>query len=249
MSAYSGKNVIITGAAQGIGKALAQGYAQQGAHVIAVDHQESVLNAVVNELLTQGLSAKSYACDLSQANDIKSLLQTLEASYDAIHGLINNAGLGVWKDPLELDIDEWDYVLNTNLRGTFLMSRGVVPLMKAAGGGAIVNMASTRAIMSEPNSEAYAASKGGILSLTHALAVSLGAYGITVNAISPGWIETGDYEALRDIDHAQHPAGLVGKPSDIVRTCMYFTDFTNKFVTGTNIFVDGGMTRKMFYEE
>jgi NAD(P)-dependent dehydrogenase (short-subunit alcohol dehydrogenase family) len=121
--------------------------------------------------------------------------------------------------------------------------------MKKNSGGCIVNIASTRALMSEANTFAYSASKGGILSLTHSLAVSLGPDKIRVNAISPGWIETGDYHSLSETDHSQHPAGRVGKPADIVKACFYLTDPDNDFVTGTNIVVDGGMTRKMIYEE
>jgi NAD(P)-dependent dehydrogenase (short-subunit alcohol dehydrogenase family) len=121
-------------------------------------------------------------------------------------------------------------------------------MRKQETGGSIVNIASTRAIMSEPNSEAYAATKGGIVAITHALATSLSEHHITVNAISPGWIETGDYNKLRDIDHEQHLSGRVGKPSDIAKACLYLTDPQNDFVTGINLVVDGGMTRKMIYE-
>ncbi|MNS89580.1 3-oxoacyl-[acyl-carrier-protein] reductase FabG [compost metagenome] len=115
--------------------------------------------------------------------------------------------------------------------------------------GSVVNISSTRATMSEPNSEAYAASKGAIISLSHAMAISLGKDGIKVNSISPGWIETGDYEALRPEDHQQHPAGRVGKPADIARACLYLTHPDNTFITGANLVIDGGMTRKMIYEE
>ncbi|MNN64818.1 N-acylmannosamine 1-dehydrogenase [compost metagenome] len=102
--------------------------------------------------------------------------------------------------------------------------------------------------MSEPNTEAYAASKGAISALTHAMAVTLGEDGITVNCISPGWIETGDYTDLREIDHKQHPSGRVGKPEDIARACLYLTAPENNFVTGAQLVIDGGMTRKMIYE-
>lgn len=118
-----------------------------------------------------------------------------------------------------------------------------------AKGGAIVSLASTRAEMSEPDTEAYAATKGGIVALTHALARSLGSDQITVNCISPGWIEMGDYAALRPIDHAQHLSGRVGVPEDIALACLYLTNPQNNFVTGINIMVDGGMTKKMIYEE
>jgi NAD(P)-dependent dehydrogenase (short-subunit alcohol dehydrogenase family) len=103
--------------------------------------------------------------------------------------------------------------------------------------------------MSEPNSEAYAASKGGILALTHALAASFSDYHISVNAVLPGWIENGDYSSLRETDHEQHFSRRVGKPADIARACLFLTDPENDFVTGTRLVVDGGMTRKMIYEE
>jgi NAD(P)-dependent dehydrogenase (short-subunit alcohol dehydrogenase family) len=121
-------------------------------------------------------------------------------------------------------------------------------MRKNESGGSIVNLASTRATMSEPHTEAYAATKGGIVALTHALSISLGDDNITVNAISPGWIETSDYDGLREIDHTQHPSNRVGTPADISRACMYLTNVENDFVTGANLVVDGGMTRKMIYE-
>jgi hypothetical protein len=176
------------------------------------------------------------------------LIEKTEERYGRLDILINNAGFGCWKSPYDLTVEEWDSVINTNLRGTFLCSREAAKIMRKSGGGSIVNIASTRAIMSEPDSESYAASKGGILALTHALAVSLGPDRIRVNAISPGWIETGDYEKLREIDHLQHPAGRVGKPEDIARACLFLTADENSFITGINLVIDGGMTRKMIYE-
>lgn len=111
-------------------------------------------------------------------------------------------------------------------------------------GGAIVSMASTRAQMSEPYTESYAASKGGIVALTHALACSFAPDHIRVNCISPGWIETGDYNALKELDHSQHFSGRVGRPEDIAKACFYLTDERNDFVTGIDLTVDGGMTKK-----
>jgi NAD(P)-dependent dehydrogenase (short-subunit alcohol dehydrogenase family) len=116
-------------------------------------------------------------------------------------------------------------------------------------GGRIINMASTRAIMSEPNSEAYAASKGGIVSITHSLAASLQPNGITVNCISPGWIQVDQNEELKETDHLQHWSNRVGKPEDIAKACIYLADLENNFINGQNIIIDGGMTRKMIYEE
>ncbi|MCD8171909.1 MAG: SDR family oxidoreductase [Alistipes sp.] len=113
--------------------------------------------------------------------------------------------------------------------------------------GRIINIASTRWAQSEPGSEGYAASKGGIVSLTHALSASFSGSGVTVNCVSPGWIETGDYGALSAADHAQHPLGRVGRPGDIARVCLMLADPHNGFIDGENIVVDGGMTRKMIY--
>jgi NAD(P)-dependent dehydrogenase (short-subunit alcohol dehydrogenase family) len=102
--------------------------------------------------------------------------------------------------------------------------------------------------MSEPDSESYAASKGAIVSLTHALAISLSKYKIIVNSISPGWIETGNYDMLSSQDHSQHPSGRVGKPNDIARTCLFLCQPDNDFINGQNIIIDGGMTKKMIYQ-
>ncbi len=114
--------------------------------------------------------------------------------------------------------------------------------------GRIINIASTRYLQSEPGSECYAASKGGIVSLTHALALSFSDYNITVNSISPGWIQNEDYRLLKRSDHNQHPSGRVGRPSDIASACLFLAAPENDFINGQNIVIDGGMTKKMIYE-
>ncbi|MNI63994.1 Glucose 1-dehydrogenase 4 [compost metagenome] len=172
-------------------------------------------------------------------------------TYGTVDILINNAGIANphTKTLYELSGDEWDEVLNTNARSVFLATREAAKIMRGnPSGGAVVNLSSTRAMMSEPDTEAYAASKGAILALTHAMAVTLGKDNIAVNCISPGWIETGDYGELREIDHKQHPSGRVGKPEDIARACLYLTAPDNNFITGAQLVIDGGMTRKMIYE-
>lgn len=186
---------------------------------------------------------------MRKEEDIVALIRATEEEYGTIHTLINNAGVSKWKSPYELTIAEWDDILNTNVRSCFIATREAAKVMKRnSEGGSVVNMTSTRAFMSEPDTEAYAASKGAIGVLTHAMAISLGKDGIQVNCISPGWIETGDYDQLRAEDHQQHPSGRVGTPKDIARACLYLTQPGNDFVTGTNLVVDGGMTHKMIYE-
>ncbi len=232
---FKGKVVIVTGAAQGIGRAIAEAYSREGATVIAADLQETERDKI-----------HFIRTDVRKESDIQSLMAKVVEQFGKIDVLINNAGKFEVTPPTELKLEVWDDIINTNLRSVFLCSREAAKYMQ---GGAIVSLASTRAFQSEPYTEAYAASKGGIVALTHALARSFAEKGITVNCISPGWIETGDYEALREIDHAQHLSNRVGKPEDIARACLYLTQPENNFMTGTNLTIDGGMTKKMIYEE
>lgn len=237
--------VIVTGASHGIGRGIAEAYVAKGAQVILADMNEE-LGKEVSQQLIRSVFIKT---DVRKEEDVKNLIEQTITQFGRIDVLINNAGKSDFKPLFELSLSGWDDVINTNLRSVFLCSReAALHMRKQDGGGSIVNIASTRATMSEPNSEAYAATKGGIVALTHALATSLSEHQITVNAISPGWIETGDYSELRDIDHEQHLSGRVGKPSDIAKACLYLTDPENDFVTGINLVVDGGMTRKMIYE-
>lgn len=232
---FQGKVVIVTGAAQGIGEAIAKAYSHEGATVIVADIHEPA-----------GDKIHFIRTDVRKESDIQSLMAQVVEQFGKIDIVINNAGKFVVTPPTELNLDVWDDILNTNLRSVFLCSREAAKYMQ---GGAIVSLASTRAFQSEPYTEAYAASKGGIVALTHALARSFAEKNITVNCISPGWIETGDYADLREIDHAQHLSNRVGKPEDIARACLYLTHPENNFITGTNLTIDGGMTKKMIYEE
>ncbi|MFS0635987.1 glucose 1-dehydrogenase [Mesobacillus foraminis] len=247
---FTNKTVIVTGSANGIGKGVARLYAEKGATVILADLDEESGNKAASAIEEKGGKAAFVLTDVRKESDIVLLMKTAYDKYGHIDILINNAGKGLFKSPYEVTIEEWDDVIHTNLRSVFLGSREAAKYMRRnEEGGSIVNIASTRAIMSEPNSEGYAATKGGIVAVTHALAASLSDDRITVNAISPGWIETGDYSNLRGADHEQHLSKRVGKPEDIARACLYLSSKENDFVTGINLVIDGGMTRKMIYEE
>jgi NAD(P)-dependent dehydrogenase (short-subunit alcohol dehydrogenase family) len=245
---FKDKVVIVTGSGKGIGHSIALTYATAGARVILAEKDPEAGKDAEEMIKSAGGMVKYVKTDISDPEDIINMIGETVRLFGTIDILINNAGISKWVSPYDLTVEDWDAVLNTNLRGTFLCSRGVAGVMKENGGGFIVNIASTRAFMSEPASEAYAASKGGIVSLTHALAASFAGDHIRVNCISPGWIETGDYGKLRDQDHKQHLSGRVGKPEDIARACLYLTSPGNEFVTGANLVIDGGMTRKMIYE-
>ncbi|MFL0504861.1 glucose 1-dehydrogenase [Ureibacillus sp. 179-F W5.1 NHS] len=247
---FLNKVVIVTGAAQGIGREVASRYAEAGAHVILADINEQLGVEVSTNLKNKGYSVHFIPTDVRKEQDVIQLMTTSVERFGTIDILINNAGIFRPISPYDISMDVWDDVINTNLRSVFICSREAAKFMRLnKNGGAIVSMASTRAFMSEPHTESYAATKGGIVALTHALASSFAPDHIRVNCISPGWIETGDYAQLREIDHRQHFSGRVGKPSDIARACFYLTDDQNDFVTGINLTVDGGMTKKMIYEE
>ncbi|GAT62908.1 hypothetical protein PJIAN_3219 [Paludibacter jiangxiensis] len=245
---FEGKIVIVTGAAQGIGKCVAETFAQEGATVIAADINAQLGKGTVDQINANGNNAIFIHTDVANPTDIELLIKRTIDQFGRIDILINNTGIGCWKSPYDLSVEEWDTVINTNLRSSFLCAREAAKTMRLNGGGSIVNIASTRAFMSEPNSEAYAATKGGIVALTHALAASFAPDHIQVNCISPGWIETREYDQLRDIDHTQHFSQRVGKPEDIARACLFLTNPANNFINGTNLTIDGGMTKKMIYE-
>ncbi len=227
---------LVTGGARGIGAAIAARLAAEGWRVVVADR---------NAPPRPG-AGKFVQADVSDENAVERLIDGIRTQEGRLDGLVCNAGFMIRKPIAELSLAEFNSVLATNLTSTFLLARAAENLLRASG-GAIVTIASTRARMSEPNTEAYAASKGGLVALTHALAISLGP-GIRVNCISPGWIETKG-EALRPEDHAQHPAGRVGRPEDIAAMAAFLLGPQSGFVTGAEFTIDGGMTRKMIYAE
>lgn len=245
---FSDKIVIVTGGANGIGRAIVKQFAESNAKVVIADVDRGAGERLASEITAGGGKALFVETDVADPESVRSLFDEIEKKWGTVHCLINNAGISEFKPFSELTVEEWDRALNTNLRAAFLCSQYASTYMKKAGGGSIINIASTRALMSEPGSEAYAASKGGLLALTHAMAASLAECKITVNAISPGWIHTGDYNKLREKDHKQHFSQRVGKPDDIARACLFLCSPENNFITGENLVIDGGMIRKMIYE-
>lgn len=229
------KIIVVTGAAQGIGKSIAEMYRSERAHVVGLD---------IEEVAIEGVEYRK--CDVSNFNEVKEVFSAISSEHGAIHALINNAGISEFKSIWEVDEEEWDRVIDTNLKSVFICSREAARYM-TEDVRSIVNMASTRAFMSEPNTETYSASKGGIYALTHSLAATLSERGIRVNSIAPGWIHTGS-EELRSKDHEQHWSGRVGNGEDIARACLFLSDPKNSFITGECLKIDGGMTHKMIYE-
>ena len=244
--------VIVTGGARGIGRGMVVYLLTTGHRVVIAD-----LDVAAGELLTgyleAGESLRFIATDVRSEESVRTCIDETLAQFGAIDGLVNNAGIASpGSTPVaELPVEEWQNMLATNLTGPFLMAKhAAAPLQEA--GGAIVNISSTRALQSEPHTEAYSASKGGLVALTHALAVSLGPR-VRVNCILPGWIDvrgSGDgaeVAPLSEADHRQHPVGRVGLPADIAALTVFLLGRDAGFITGQSFVVDGGMTRKMIY--
>jgi NAD(P)-dependent dehydrogenase (short-subunit alcohol dehydrogenase family) len=251
------KVAAITGGAQGIGRAIAYEFARAGYAVSILDPAADAGGEALEKIRALGSIGTFVAGDTGSKADIDAWLAKTASTLGCPDVLVNNAGISRNKPFLALSVDDFDRVIAVNLRGAFLCSQNAAQRMVERGrGGAIVNIASTRAFMSEPNTEAYTASKGGIAALTHAMAISLGPHGIRVNAISPGWIETRDWQYSAraaqpqhsERDREQHPVGRVGKPEDIAEACLFLAE-NAAFITGQNLIVDGGMTVKMIYEE
>lgn len=249
-----GKVAIVTGGGQGIGKAIAKQFLENKLSVVIADIDEEAGRETEAEYKPLG-SIRFIPTDVANEESVKSLIQETVNSFAGIDVLVNNAARSNPENhPItELSLEDWHHILSINLTGAFLCTKYSVPYLKK-NQGTIINIASTRALMSEPNTEAYSASKGGIVALTHALAISLGSE-IRVNCISPGWIEVSDWKKqanrktpqLTEQEHQQHPAGRVGKPEDIASFVIYLASPEASFITGGNFFIDGGMTKKMIY--
>jgi NAD(P)-dependent dehydrogenase (short-subunit alcohol dehydrogenase family) len=247
----------ITGAGQGIGRAIAFRFADAGYAISFVDPDEEAGRETARMLAARKAKSLYMRVDIADARKVEQWVKRTTQKLGCPDVLVNNAGINRRAPFLELAAADFDRVIAVNLRGTFLCAQGFARKMAERGkGGAIVNIASTRAFMSEPGTEAYTASKGGIVALTHAMAISLAPHRIRVNCVSPGWIETRDWQytprAKKPVhserDRLQHPVGRVGRPDDIAEACLFLANQAG-FVTGQNLIVDGGMTVKMIYEE
>jgi NAD(P)-dependent dehydrogenase (short-subunit alcohol dehydrogenase family) len=253
---FKDKTVIVTGGAQGIGRCLSLRFAEQGARVVMADIDPAAGLETESELRGKGLDAVFFEADMGVPSAIEALARKAPGPNGRIDVLVNNAGIGDLKPLADRTVEEWDRIINVNLRGSYLCARACAPFMPE--GSSIISISSTRALQSEKNTEPYAASKAGILGLTHSLAVSLADRRIRVNCVSPGWIETAEWQKSSkrkapkhsEADRLQHPAGRVGVPDDIASVCLFLADGGKAgFITGQNFVVDGGMTRKMIYVE
>jgi NAD(P)-dependent dehydrogenase (short-subunit alcohol dehydrogenase family) len=249
--------LAVTGGGQGIGRATSLLFANAGYAVSIADVNAAAGREVARRIDASGGTALFVRTDVGVPAQIDRWVAQTVRTLGCPDVLVNNAGIGRCAPMLALKTRDFDRVIAVNLRGTFLCSQKFARHMaRRRNGGAIVNIASTRAFMSEAGTEAYTAAKGGIVALTHGMAISLGPLGIRVNCVSPGWIETRDWQYSARAttpkhsrrDRLQHPVGRVGRPEDIAEACLYLAEQAG-FVTGQNLTVDGGMTVKMIYED
>ncbi|WP_353568382.1 SDR family oxidoreductase [Haloferula sargassicola] len=230
----SSKVAIVTGAGSGIGKAITERLLMDGWKVFGLDLKASGIPE----------GAEAIEADVADEGDLRAVIRRLRSRHGRLDALVSNAGLSEFKSLAQCSLDDWNRILTANLTATFLLARECEKLLRESK-GAIVATTSTRAHMSEPDTHAYSASKGGLLALTHSLAISLGP-DVRVNCISPGWINVSDQEPTSE-QHAQHPAGRVGRPEDVASMVAYLLDPEAGFITGAEFILDGGMTRKMIY--
>jgi len=249
-----GKVAIVTGAGEGIGAAIAHRLGREGARVVVAEIDPEKGRYREQMLHREGVEAIFIQTDVASEEDVEAMVAEAAERFGGVDILVNNAGVGAPRRHLfDQRLEDWRRVIDVNLTGTWLASKYAGREMAKRGGGAIVNIASTRAFQSEPGTEPYSASKGGIVALTHAMAVTLAPQRIRVNCIAPGWVDTSEWKipprraGLTRLDHLQHPAGRVGRPEDIAALTAFLVSDEASWITGAVIVADGGMTRRMIY--
>ncbi|MEV7633042.1 SDR family oxidoreductase [Microbacterium sp. NPDC089318] len=244
------KKAIVTGGAGGIGRATSLAFAAEGASVAVVDLNADAAEAVAEEIRAAGGTAVAIAADVSSEDDIIRVVETANESLGGIDVVFNNAGIIRRTTAVETTVEEWDRVFGVNVRAIFLMCKHVVPIMKANGGGSIVNTGSGWGLKGGGRAISYCASKGAVVNMTRALAIDHGPDGIRVNSVNPGDVDTG---MLRDearqlgqdqtgflAEAAERPLNRMGQPSEIAAAVVWLASDDASYVTGSALVVDGG---------
>ena len=249
------KYMVITGAAGGIGRATVKLFAERGWNVIGIDRAAFGSGFPENGQFIQA--------DISEPSQLEAIFEKATEVTDTLDALINNAAYQVTKPLIETSVEEWDAVMASNLRSVFLAAKLAYPLLKARGGGAIVNVSSVHAVATSKNIAAYAASKGGLLALTRAMAIEFAPVNVRVNAILPGAVDTPMLRAGMNRDHAgkgtiderlenlarNTVSGKIGKPEEIAQSIFFLADENqSSFMTGQALIVDGGATARLSTE-
>jgi|HigsolmetaAR204D_1030405.scaffolds.fasta_scaffold00281_20 NAD(P)-dependent dehydrogenase (short-subunit alcohol dehydrogenase family) len=250
MGQLAGKTAIITGAGSGMGREEAVLFAQEGAEVVATDINESAVRAVVEEITKQGGKAIALAHDVSSEDQWKQVIDTCLKTYGKINVLVNNAGVSFPGTVLDTTVEQWNRVMAINVTSIFLGMKYVIPHMKEAGGGSIINVSSIAGLSGCCGAGVYTASKGAVRMLTKAASVDFGRDNIRVNSLHPGYIETPmSAPYINDPQTLQYflsmtAMGRVGQPSEVAQAALFLASDASSYVTGVELAVDGGVTAK-----
>jgi NAD(P)-dependent dehydrogenase (short-subunit alcohol dehydrogenase family) len=247
-----GKVAIVTGGGSGIGRAIASVFGREGAEVAVLGRRQEPLDKVVKELAQLDAEGLAVKCDVTNSKETRRAVEEVETAFGRVHVLVNNAGIWSASTIETISEEEWDEIMETNLKGTFLMSRAVLPAMRRAGGGAIVNVGSVLGLVGMRERAAYCASKGAVTLLTKAMALDHAHENIRVNCICPAIVETelvtglfSETEAGKKARQARIgtlPLGRFGQPQDVAGTVAFLASDESSWITGTAIPIDGGLT-------
>lgn len=248
MAEFAGKVVLVTGGSKGIGRATVRSFCEAGATCIIASRHQDECQAYADELVAEGLSARGIAADISQVNDIKTMVTTAIDTYGAIDVLVNSAGVNIRKMSLEYKEEDWDYIININLKGSYFASVEVGRHMVARGAGSIINLASLQSHITLPGLSIYAASKAGIRQFTKGLANEWAQSGVRINSISPAFISTllvapvlQDPVWRKTID-SRTPMKRPGTPEEVADLILFLASSRSSYITGADIPIDGGWT-------
>lgn len=252
-----GRVALVTGAGEGIGRGVALALAAAGAEVIVNDKNAETGEGTATEIRVGGGHARFVQADVSDPHAVAAMFHTIAARTPALHVLVNNAGFNLFKGIQETTLEEWDAIFKVDSTGVYLVTKAALPLLKAAGGASVVNIASVHAQLTVANITAYAAAKGAVVAMGRSLAQELGPLGIRVNTISPGFMDTPlldrwlasepDPAATMARVNGYHPLGRIGRPEDIGNLATFLAGDVSGFITGANIVIDGGLTTRLMH--
>ena len=248
---------LVTGAGEGIGRGCALALAEAGADVVVNDVNPVTGQATAAEIQKMGRRSLFAQADVSDARAVQAMVEAVQREFGVLHVLLNNAGFNLFKNLEQTSLEEWDRIMSVDLRGIYLVTRGMLPLLKIARGASVVNIASVHAQATIADITAYAAAKGGVVSMGRSLAQELGKQGIRVNTISPGFVRTPlldrwlnsepDPQASLARVNGFHPLGRIGTPQDIGNLVVFLASDYSSFISGANITIDGGLTARLMH--
>lgn len=253
----AGRAALVTGGATGLGAAVCVALARAGASVAVADLDLDAAQGVSDALGELGVGSLAVPVDVRRGADLAAAVERAMEAFGGLQVLVSNAGVQRWGDVVATTEDEWDLVVDTNLKGAYLAAKHAVPAIRASGGGAIVNTASVQALASQPGVAAYAASKGGLVAMTRTMALDHAADGIRVNCVAPGSVRTpllhqaavragtGDPDEVMAGWGSQHPLGVLAEPEDVAEAFVFLAGDASRYVTGTTLVVDGGLLARL----